>query len=115
VEEVLHLLAPMPHHPNIAADPDSPGLDTNLQRLVPQPSSPLTSDCPRAWHAARGIASGNSALTVLDGWDVIGRTGRTGRGTQTHSGLEAKLAVHRRATELLKEHVGPKGGSRPSR
>jgi transposase-like protein len=28
--------------------------------------------------------------------------------------LEAELAVHRRATELLKEDVGPKGGSRPS-
>jgi len=29
--------------------------------------------------------------------------------------LEAELAVHRRATELLKEDVGRKGGSRPSR
>lgn len=29
--------------------------------------------------------------------------------------LEAELAVHRRATELLKEDVGPKGGSRPSK
>jgi transposase-like protein len=29
--------------------------------------------------------------------------------------LEAELAVHRRATELLKEGAGPKGGSRPSR
>jgi transposase-like protein len=29
--------------------------------------------------------------------------------------LEAELAVHRRATELLKEQAGPKGGSRPSR
>jgi transposase-like protein len=29
--------------------------------------------------------------------------------------LEAELAVHRRATELLKESAGPKGGSRPSR
>ena len=29
--------------------------------------------------------------------------------------LEAELAVHRRATELLKEDTGPKGGSRPSR
>jgi len=29
--------------------------------------------------------------------------------------LEAELAVHRRATELLKEDAGPKGGSRPSR
>jgi transposase-like protein len=28
--------------------------------------------------------------------------------------LEAELAVHRRATELLKEGAGPKGGSRPS-
>jgi transposase-like protein len=28
--------------------------------------------------------------------------------------LEAELAVHRRATELLKEEIGPKGGSRPS-
>jgi transposase-like protein len=28
--------------------------------------------------------------------------------------LEEELAVHRRATELLKEDVGPKGGSRPS-
>ena len=28
--------------------------------------------------------------------------------------LEAELAVHRCATELLKEGVGPKGGSRPS-
>jgi hypothetical protein len=28
--------------------------------------------------------------------------------------LEAELAVRRRATELLKEDVGPKGGSRPS-
>ena len=29
--------------------------------------------------------------------------------------LEAELAVHRRATELLKEEADPKGGSRPSR
>lgn len=29
--------------------------------------------------------------------------------------LEAELAVHRRAAELLKESNGPKGGSRPSR
>jgi transposase-like protein len=29
--------------------------------------------------------------------------------------LEAELAVHRRATELLKEGAGPKGGLRPSR
>jgi transposase-like protein len=29
--------------------------------------------------------------------------------------LEAELAVHRRATELLKEDVGPKGDSRPSK
>jgi len=29
--------------------------------------------------------------------------------------LEAELAVHRRATELLKERADPKGGSRPSR
>jgi transposase-like protein len=29
--------------------------------------------------------------------------------------LEAELAVHRRATELLKEQAGPKGGSRPAR
>ncbi len=29
--------------------------------------------------------------------------------------LEAELAVHRRATELLKEDVSPKGGSRPSK
>lgn len=29
--------------------------------------------------------------------------------------LEAELAVHRRATELLKEQKVPKGGSRPSR
>jgi len=29
--------------------------------------------------------------------------------------LEAELAVHRRAVELLKEHHDPKGGSRPSR
>jgi transposase-like protein len=28
--------------------------------------------------------------------------------------LEAELAVHRRATELLKENADPKGGSRPS-
>jgi transposase-like protein len=28
--------------------------------------------------------------------------------------LEAELAVHRRATELLKEDTDPKGGSRPS-
>jgi transposase-like protein len=28
--------------------------------------------------------------------------------------LEAELAVHRRATELLKENAAPKGGSRPS-
>ncbi len=28
--------------------------------------------------------------------------------------LEAELAVHRRAAELLKEHSHPKGGSRPS-
>jgi transposase-like protein len=28
--------------------------------------------------------------------------------------LEAELAVHRRATELLKGDAGPKGGSRPS-
>jgi transposase-like protein len=28
--------------------------------------------------------------------------------------LEAELAVHRRATELLKENPDPKGGSRPS-
>ena len=28
--------------------------------------------------------------------------------------LEAELAVHRRATELLKEQSSPKGGSRPS-
>lgn len=28
--------------------------------------------------------------------------------------LEAELAVHRRATELLKEQTPPKGGSRPS-
>ena len=28
--------------------------------------------------------------------------------------LEAELAVHRRAAELLKETVDPKGGSRPS-
>ena len=28
--------------------------------------------------------------------------------------LEAELAVHRRAAELLKETVAPKGGSRPS-
>jgi transposase-like protein len=28
--------------------------------------------------------------------------------------LEAEVAVHRRATELLKEKSGPKGGSRPS-
>lgn len=28
--------------------------------------------------------------------------------------LEAELAVHRRATELLKERSDPKGGSRPS-
>jgi transposase len=28
--------------------------------------------------------------------------------------LEAELDVHRRAAELLKETVGPKGGSRPS-
>ena len=29
--------------------------------------------------------------------------------------LEAELAVHRRATELLKGDADPKGGSRPSR
>jgi len=29
--------------------------------------------------------------------------------------LEAELAVHRRATELLKEDADPKDGSRPSR
>jgi transposase len=29
--------------------------------------------------------------------------------------LEAELAVHRRAAELLKEQAGPKGGSPPSR
>ena len=29
--------------------------------------------------------------------------------------LEAELAVHRRAAELLKEKVGPKDGTRPSR
>ena len=29
--------------------------------------------------------------------------------------LEAELAVHRRAAELLKEHADPKGGSPPSR
>ena len=29
--------------------------------------------------------------------------------------LEAELAVHRRATELLKGESDPKGGSRPSR
>jgi transposase-like protein len=29
--------------------------------------------------------------------------------------LEAELAVHRRATELLKVGAGPKGGLRPSR
>jgi transposase-like protein len=29
--------------------------------------------------------------------------------------LEAELAVHRRATELLKDRADPKGGSRPSR
>lgn len=29
--------------------------------------------------------------------------------------LEAEVAVHRRATELLKEEADPKGGSRPSR
>lgn len=29
--------------------------------------------------------------------------------------LEAELAVHRRATELLKDRSDPKGGSRPSR
>jgi transposase-like protein len=29
--------------------------------------------------------------------------------------LETELAVHRRATELLKERADPKGGSRPSR
>ena len=29
--------------------------------------------------------------------------------------LEAEVAVHRRATELLKEKSDPKGGSRPSR
>jgi transposase-like protein len=28
--------------------------------------------------------------------------------------LKAELAVHRRATELLKESADPKGGSRPS-
>jgi transposase-like protein len=28
--------------------------------------------------------------------------------------LEAEVAVHRRATELLKEKADPKGGSRPS-
>ena len=28
--------------------------------------------------------------------------------------LETELAVHRRATELLKEQADPKGGSRPS-
>jgi transposase-like protein len=28
--------------------------------------------------------------------------------------LEAEVAVHRRATELLKEAADPKGGSRPS-
>ena len=28
--------------------------------------------------------------------------------------LEAELAVHRRATELLKENTDPKGGTRPS-
>ena len=29
--------------------------------------------------------------------------------------LETELAIHRRATELLKGDVDPKGGSRPSR
>jgi transposase-like protein len=29
--------------------------------------------------------------------------------------LEAELAVHRRATQLLKGQAGPRGGSRPSR
>jgi transposase len=29
--------------------------------------------------------------------------------------LEAEVAVHRRATELLKDGADPKGGSRPSR
>ena len=29
--------------------------------------------------------------------------------------LETELAVHRRATELLKERTDPKGGSRPPR
>ena len=29
--------------------------------------------------------------------------------------LEAEVAVHRRATELLKEDADPKGGTRPSR
>jgi transposase-like protein len=29
--------------------------------------------------------------------------------------LEAELAVHRRATELLKDRADPKAGSRPSR
>lgn len=29
--------------------------------------------------------------------------------------LEAEVAVHRRATELLKENAGPKGGTEPSK
>ena len=29
--------------------------------------------------------------------------------------LEAELAIHRRASELLAEHSHPKGGSRPSK
>ena len=29
--------------------------------------------------------------------------------------LEAEVAIHRRATELLKESAGPKGGTEPSK
>src|SRR5438552_504514 len=71
-EEVLHLPVPVPHHPNIAADPDFPGLDTNPQRLVPQPSSLLGSDWRE--HGTRGAhrLQGDSSLQYpreLAGYD----------------------------------------------
>ena len=60
------------------------------------------------WRRQERIDQGTEAgLSTLERAELAAATRRIRE-------LEAELAVHRRAAELLKETVHPKGGSRPS-
>ena len=61
------------------------------------------------WRRQERIDRGLVAGSVLDG------AGGARRRTRRIRELEAELAVHRRASELLAEGSDPKGGSRRSR